>query len=156
MFDDLRAHFRKAVKNFNKELNRDEFPEKADDLIDAMKNEVTEATSHINALELQISKARDQMAEVGHAAETCYRQAEMAQRIGDTETTGVATQYAEKHEEHVRVLNDKIDALNAEILFLEEEVEEMVDKVEKAEATGASLSIDPVPSRKHDSISPSK
>ena len=95
MFDDLRAHFRKAVKNFNEELNRDEFPEKADDLIDAMKNEVTEATSHINALELQISKARDQMAEVGHAAETCYRQAEMAQRIGDTETTGVATQYAE-------------------------------------------------------------
>ena len=68
----------------------------------------------------------------------------------------MATQYAEKHEEHVRVLNDKIDALNAEILFLEEEVEEMVDKVEKAEATGASLSIDPVPSRKHDSISPSK
>ena len=145
MFDDLRAHFRKAVKNFNEELNRDEFPEKADDLIDAMKNEVTEATSHINSLELQISKARDQMAEVGHAAETCYRQAEMAQRIGDTETTGVATQYAEKHEEHVRVLNDKIDALNAEILFLEEEVEEMVEKVEKAEATGAPLSIDSVP-----------
>ena len=145
MFDDLRAHFRKAVKNFNEELNRDEFPEKADDLIDAMKNEVTEATSHINALELQISKASDQMAEVGHAAETCYRQAEMAQRIGDTETTGVATRYAEKHQEHVRVLNDKIDALNAEILFLEEEVEEMVEKVKKAEATGAPLSIDSVP-----------
>ena len=145
MFDDLRAHFRKAVKNFNEELNRDEFPEKADDLIDAMKNEVTEATSHINALELQISKARDQMAEVGNAAETCYRQAEMAQRIGDTETTGVATRYAEKHQEHVRVLNDKIDALNAEILFLEEEVEEMVEKVEKAEAKGAPLSIDSVP-----------
>ena len=156
MFDDLRAHFRKAVENFNEELNRNEFPEKADDLIDAMKNEVTEATSHINALELQISKARDLMAEVGHSAETCYRQAEMAHRIGDTETTAVATQYAEKHEEHVRVLNDKIDALNAEILFLEEEVEEMVEKVEKAGATGTSLSIDSVPSRKHDSISPSK
>ena len=156
MFDDLRAHFRKAVENFNEELNRDEFLEKADDLIDTMKNEVTEATSHINALELQISKARDQVAEVGHAAETCYRQAEMAHHIGDTETTTVATQYAEKHEEHVRVLNDKIDALNAEILFLEEEVEEMVEKVEKAEATGTSLSIDSVPSRKHDSISPSK
>ena len=144
MFDDLRAHFRKAVENFNEELNRDELTDKADDLISAMKNGVTEATSHINALELQISKARDQITEEGRAAKTCYRRAEMAHRIGDTETTAVATQYAQKHEEHARVLNDKIDALNAELLFLKEDVEEMVGKVKEAQATGKSLSIDPV------------
>jgi len=144
MFDDLRAHFRKAVENFNEELNRDELTDKADDLISAMKNGVTEATSHINALELQISKARDQITEEGRAAKTCYRRAEMAHRIGDTETTAVGTQYAQKHEEHVRVLNDKINALNAELLFLKEDVEEMVGKVKKAQATGKSLSIDPV------------
>ena len=145
MFDDLKAQFRKAVENFNEELNRNECTDKADDLIGAMKNEVTEAISHINALQLQISKARDQIAEKGHMAKTCYRQAEMAHSIEDAETAAVATQYAEKHERHVRVLNNKIDALNAELLFREEGVEEMVEQVEKAQGTGKSLSIDPAP-----------
>ena len=145
MFDDLKAQFRKAVENFNEELNRNECTDKADDLIGAMKNEVTEAISHINALQLQISKARDQIAEKGHMAKTCYRQAEMAHSIEDAETAAVAMQYAEKHERHVRVLNNKIDALNAELLFREEGVEEMVEQVEKAQGTGKSLSIDPAP-----------
>ena len=54
-------------------------------------------------------------------------------------------QYAEKHEEHARVLDNKIDALSAELFFLEKEVEEMVEKVEKAQTTGRPVSIDSLP-----------
>ena len=57
MFDDLRAAFREAIENFNKELNRDEVPQTVDDLIGAMKNEVADVTSQIGALESQISRA---------------------------------------------------------------------------------------------------
>ncbi len=145
MFDDLRAQFRKAVENFNEELNRNELSHNTNDLIGSMKNQITEAISHINLLALQISKAKAQMAEKARAAETCYRQAEMAHRIGDTETAAVAIQYAEKHEEHARVLDNKINALSAELFFVEKEVEEMVEKVEKAQTTGRPVSIDSIP-----------
>ncbi|HIA73573.1 MAG TPA: hypothetical protein EYN99_03935 [Gemmatimonadetes bacterium] len=153
MFDDLRAAFREAIENFNKELNRDEVPQTVDDLIGAMKNEVADVTSQIGALESQISRARDRMAEERREAKTCHRRAKIAHGIGDTETATVAAQYAEKHEEHVRVLKNKIDALGAELIFLGEEVEEMAEKVEEAQATRHSLSVNHVRGETPDSIS---
>ena len=58
MFDDLRAQFRKAVENFNEELNRNELSHNTNELVGSMKNQVTEAISHINVLALQISNAK--------------------------------------------------------------------------------------------------
>lgn len=153
MFDELKVAFRQALKNFNEELSRDELPEKTEDLIKAMNEEVEEVTTHIDNLELQISIARDQLANVGHEAESCRRRSELARGIGDTETSTMATQYAEKHEEHIRVLRDKIKALSAELSFLGKEVTEMSEKVEETQSVQESLSLNPIRSTDSDSVS---
>ena len=50
MFDELKVAFRQALQNFNEELSRVEPPKKTEDLVNAMNEEVEEATAHIDNL----------------------------------------------------------------------------------------------------------
>jgi phage shock protein A len=140
MFDDLRAAFREAIDNFNKELSREQVPETVDKLIVGMKNEIAEAKVQIGDLENHIAKSRKSMAKERSEAATCRRREQMAREISDTETAELAAQYADKHEEHVRLLEQKITALEAELNFRGEEVDEMLGRVKEARAKRESLS----------------
>ena len=63
----------------------------------------------------------------------------MARDIGDEETAEIAAQYAVKHEERQRLLEQKAVALNEELAFREKEIEEMIAKVKEAQAKRDSL-----------------
>ena len=140
MFEDLKSAFRAAIDNFNKELNREHVPETVDKLIGGMKNEVAEAKVQIGDLETQIEKAKKQTRREQQDAATCRRREKMALDIEDTDTAAVAAQYAEKHEEHVQVLQQKVVALEAELAFRREGVVEMIEKVKEAQVKRESLS----------------
>ena len=139
MFEDLRAAFREAIENFNQELNREHVPETVDKLIGGMVNEITETKTSIGELENQIAKAVAEAEKEKGEALTCRRREEMALKIGDSETATVAAQFAEKHEEHQSLLEQKVTALKAELAFRHEEVEEMMAKVKEAKAKRESL-----------------
>ena len=153
MFDELKVAFRQALQNFNEELSRVEPPKKTEDLVNAMNEEVEEATAHIDNLELQISIAIDQLAKAESEAESCRRRSELARDIGDTETSIMAIQYAKKHEEHIRVLGDKIEALSAELTFLGKEVTEMSEKGEETQSIQKSISMNSICPEENDSVS---
>jgi len=140
MFDDLRSAFREAVENFNKELNREHVPETVNRLIGGMVDEITDAKAEIGNLENQIGKALASAEKEKAQAATCRRREQMARAIGDSETGDVAAQFAEKHEEHQQVLEQKAKALKAELDFRGEEVEEMMTKVKEAQAKRDLLS----------------
>ena len=98
------------------------------------------AQAEVAHLETQIAKAvAGADNEKGQAA-TCRRREQMAREIGDSETADVAAQFAEKHEEHQQLLEQKAKALKAEFDFRGEEVEEMMAKVKEAQAKRDSLS----------------
>ena len=140
MFEDLRSAFREAYVNFNKELNREHVPETVNRLIGGMVDEIADVKAEVAHLETQIAKAvAGAENEKGQAA-TCRRREQMAREIGDSETADVAAQFAEKHEEHQQLLEQKAKALKAELDFSREEVEEMMAKVKEAQAKRDSLS----------------
>jgi phage shock protein A len=140
MFDNLRSAFREAYENFNKELNREHVPETVNRLIGGMVDEITDVKAEIANLESQIGKTlAGAKKEKGDAA-TCRRREQMAREIDDVETADLAAQFAEKHEEHQQVLEQKAKALKAELDFRGEEVEEMMAKVKEAQAKRDSLS----------------
>ena len=140
MFEDLRSAFREAYVNFNKELNREHVPETVNRLIGGMVDEIADVKAEVAHLETQIAKAvAGAENEKGQAA-TCRRREQMAREIGDSETADVAAQFAEKHEEHQQLLEQKAKALKAELDFRGEEVEEMMAKVKEAQAKRDSLS----------------
>ncbi len=139
MFENLRSAFREAVENFNKELARDQVPETVDRLLKGMRDEVADAKVQIRELEDQIARTDAEVEREKGEVTTARRRGKMAHDIGDTETAEIATQYAARHEERHRVLEQKAAALRQELELRRNEVEEMVEKVKEAQTKRDSL-----------------
>jgi len=139
MFEDLRSAFREAVNNFKDEISREEVPETVDKLLLGMRNEVADAKVRIKELEDQMTRAVHESEKEKKDAATCRRREKMARDINDGETADVAAQYAEKHEERQRLLEQKAVALSDELDYMRKEVEEMFGKVKEAQAKRDAL-----------------
>lgn len=140
MFEDLRAAFKEALDNFNKELSRDQVSETADKLLVGMKNEIVDEKAQVAGLEQQLKRASEQAAREAENARTCRRREEMARGIGDEETAGVAAQHAVRHESHHLVLAKKAEAIREELDFRRRTLGEMMTKFEEARSKRDSLS----------------
>jgi phage shock protein A len=142
MFEDLRAAFREALDNFNKELSRDQVPETVDKLLRGMRNEIADEKAEVSGLETQIEKARAEVEHLRQQRATARRREEMARGIDDEETVRVAAEFATKYENHLAVLEKKVAALEEELAFRRKTVEEMFARFheakEKREALGAT------------------
>jgi phage shock protein A len=132
MFEDLRAAFREAIDNFNKELQRETSSEAADRLLLEMKREITDEQAQILSLEQQLAIALATAAREQELSETCRRRERMARDIDDELTATLAAHQAAKHEGHRAVLEKKVDALREELAFRRSNAEEMIAKFGEA------------------------
>lgn len=139
MFEDLRAAFREALENFNKELKRDQVSESADRLLVGMREEIVDEKAQVARLEEQLEAALAQAAREKENAETCRRRERLAREIEDEETAALAAQHAEKHEGHHVLLRNKAEAIREELEFRRRTVEEMVQQFNAARSKRDSL-----------------
>jgi len=139
MFENLRNAFREAIENFNKELDRDQVPGAVDRLLAGMRDEVADAKLRIRELEDQISRTDAEVAREKRDASTARRRGKLAAEIDDAETVQLAEEYAVRHEERQRILEQKSAALRQELEIREKEVEEMLGKVKEAQAKRDTL-----------------
>ncbi|HKJ01845.1 MAG TPA: hypothetical protein VJ997_05300 [Longimicrobiales bacterium] len=139
MFENLRNAFREAMENFNKELDRDQVPGAVDRLLAGMRDEVADAKLRIRELEDQIRRADAEAAREKNEAATARRRGKLAAGIDDKETVQLAEQYAVRHEEHQRILEQKSAALRQELEIRQKEVEEMLAKVKDAQSKRDAL-----------------
>lgn len=142
MFDDLRAAFREALDNFNKELSRDQVGETADKLLVGMKNEIADEKAQVAGLEDQLARSREQIERLSKDIATALRREEMAAKIEDAETVKLAKEYALKADGHRQVLERKVAALEEERAFRQRTLDEMYEQFhaarEKREALKAA------------------
>jgi len=139
VFDDLRSAFRQAVDNFMNELDRDTVGDDVDRLLKGMIDEVTDAKAHLSGLEDQLAKTETRLAREVEATATCRRRERMANEIDDVETARIAVEHAERHEERARVLEQRREAITAEIALARRDVAEMTAKLKEARSRRASL-----------------
>jgi phage shock protein A len=132
MFEDLRAAFKEALDNFNKELSRDNVSETADRLLVGMRNEIVSEKAAVSGLEDQVGKTREQIERLSKEVATARRREEMARGIDDEETVRLASEFATKAEAHVTVLRKKEAALTEELTFRQKTVEEMYARFNEA------------------------
>ena len=142
MFDDLRAAFREALENFNKELSRENVSDTADKLLVGMRNEIVDEKAQVSGLEDQVEKTRKEMDRLAGEVATARRREKMAVDIEDEETAKLARTFATKAEGHRTVLGKKLAALEEELSLRRGTVEEMLaqfhDAKEKREALKAT------------------
>jgi len=139
MFENLRNAFREALDNFNKELAPNQVSQTVDRLLAGMRDEVADAKVRIRELEDQIARADKEVTREKSEATTARRRGKLAADIGDAETAELADQYAERHEERQRVLEQKGVALRQELVIRNKEVEEMLAKVKVAQTKRDAL-----------------
>lgn len=140
MFEDLRAAFREALDNFNRELRRENVSETADRLLVGMKNEIADEKVQIRELEAQLEKALAGVRREQDAGATARRREKMAREIADEETAAIAAQHAAKHEGHHALLEKKAAAIAEEIEFRRGNVDEMIEKFSEAKQKRDALS----------------
>lgn len=132
MFEDLRAAFRQAIENFNRELHRDQVPENVDRLLAGMQKELVEARAQVSDLEGQVERARAQASHEAEQAEACARREEMARRIEDDETADLAADYGARHRERHELLTQKVATLEEELAFRRRDAEDMMRRLKEA------------------------
>ena len=153
MFEDLRAAFRQAVENFNRELHRDQAPETIDRLLRGMQRELVDARALVSELESQVERARGEARHEAEQAAVCRRREEMARRIEDTETAELAAQYAERHAKRRALLEQKVAALEEELAFRRKDAEEMLAKIKEARVQREGLTASTGRSQARDTLS---
>ena len=153
MFEDLRAAFREALDNFNKELNRDQVSETADKLLIGMKNEIADEKAQVAGLADQLEKTRTQIERLEKDAATARRRGDLAKEIEDNETVALAAEYAAKAEGHRLVLEKKAAALAEELDFRQRTVDEMYERFHEAKEKRATLAATSGRAGARDSIS---
>jgi phage shock protein A len=139
MFDDLRAAFREALENFNKELNRENVSDTADKLLVGMRNEIVDEKAQVSGLEEQVEKTRKETERLAGEIATARRREKMAADIEDEETAQLARTFAAKAEGHRGVLDKKLSALEEELAFRRRTVEEMLAQFHEAKEKREAL-----------------
>lgn len=152
MFENLRDAFREAIANFRQELGRDQVPASVDRLLAGMHDEITDAKVRVRELEDMAARAEAEAARERRDADTATRRGTMAREIGDAETAEVAEQFARKHQERVRLVEQKAAALREELAFRRKEIDEMLEKFKDARAKRDSLAATAGRSGTRDSI----
>jgi phage shock protein A len=153
MFEDLRAAFRQAVENFNRELHRDQAPETMDRLLRGMQRELVDAKTLISELESQVARARGEARHEAGQAEVCRRREEMARRIDNSDTADLAARYAERHAQRQELLEQKVSALGEELAFRRKDAEEMLERIKEARIEREGLTASTGRTRARDTLS---
>ena len=140
MFNDLRQAFREAVANFRHELNRDEVPREADELLRRMEGEAERKRVANARLREEIRRALAEAEREEKEHTTCLRRERLAREAGDDETAALAADYAKRHLSRRNVLRRKALALRDELRVRQDELEEMDTRLAEARVRRHDLS----------------
>ena len=139
MFEELQRIFRKSMMAFRAELGRREPEDQVAELLSAMRKEWVAARAEVSSLADALERARAGVAREQELLAQCERRGRAAQGIGDAETARVAAEFAARHRERIRVLEQKVAATQAEHALRVNEVEEMKKRYQEADANRFAL-----------------
>jgi phage shock protein A len=134
MFEDLQRIFRESVAAFKGELNRHEPEDRVASLLSSMRREWAAGKAELSSLAEAAERVERELVRERDLLQQCQRRGKLAEGIGDAETVRVAADFAERHRERVRVLEQKASAVAAERELRAREVEEMKRKYQEADA----------------------
>lgn len=147
MFDDLKKAWRDAVENFRRELDPENYGRDAARRAKAMRRDADAARTELGRLEAELASTRRRLAEEREAESNCRRREGLARGIGDEETARIAADFAGRHAERAAVFEQKMRAVEAEIVLLRKEIAAMDEALAKIPPTETTPLRDPEPDR---------
>ena len=114
--------FRQSVESFRTELHRREPEDHVAEVLTAMRREMVAVRALVSSLERDLVSAVAELDRERDALASCERRGDMARAIGDEETVRIAAEFAERHRNKVRILDQKRLALVEELELRRREV----------------------------------
>jgi phage shock protein A len=139
MLDDIKRVFSEAWTAFKTEAGRREPEDQVAELLLAMRREVVAARADLPLYDTSARRAAADLEKERGLLADCLRRRTLAERIGDAETVRVATEFAEKHQARIPVLEAKARAAADERDLRQREAEEMTRKFKDAETNRFAL-----------------
>lgn len=112
-------------RSFDDLLARATRPEERRVVASRMKDTLIQARIGLDDMRDGLAKAHQRLAAEERELETVRRRRQLAEGIGDRETTEIATKYEQMHTERAEVLRRKVAAQEEEIALAEREVASM-------------------------------
>lgn len=135
MFREFKRAWKQAVDNFWRELE-------GDGSGDAAYREVARVRNQLEELSDAIVETRERLDHETGQVEACARRARMAREIGDEETARVATDFRARHQERAEVLEQKLDALEAERRLCRRDLQEMEKALQEGRVRSARMELE--------------
>jgi phage shock protein A len=139
MLKDLQDLFRQTWSSFRTELGRREPEDQVAELLGMMRREMVDARAALPGMDETVAVVEAELARERRALGDCERRATLAERIGDAETVRVAREFADRHREHLAVLEKRRDAAVAERDLARREVQQMSARYKEADANRFAL-----------------
>ena len=127
-------------RSFDELLARATRPEERRAVAARMKDTLVQARLGLDDLREGLAKARQRLSHEERELETVRRRKQLAEGIGDRETTELAGKYEQMHAERAEVLRRKVSAQEAEVTLAEREVGEMSAELKAVLAGGGAAS----------------
>lgn len=127
------------MEAFRAELGVREPEDQVAELLSAMRRELVAARAAIPEYERSVAEGRAELERERAAVAECERRYALAEKIGDAETGRIAREFADRHRQKAAVIEQKMLALEAELVLRRREVEEMREKYQHADANRFAL-----------------
>jgi phage shock protein A len=134
MLKDLQNLFRQTWSSFRTELGRREPEDEVADLLGMMRREMVAARAALPGMDEAVVAVAAELERERRALGDCERRASLAERIGDAETVRIAREFAERHREHLAVLEKRHEAAVAERDLAQREVQQMSARYKEADS----------------------
>ncbi len=139
MFNEIRRIFKQSIDAFRAEIGTREPEDEVAELLSSMRREMVAARAALPEFEADVLRVRNELAREREAVAQCERRARMAERIGDTETVRVATEFGARHQQRAAILEQKLSAAEGEVILHRREVEDMTVRYKEADANRFAL-----------------
>lgn len=137
MFREFKRAWKQAVDNFWQELEAD-----TEAGTGAAYREVARVRNQLDELEDEIGETRQRLAHEQEQVRVCARRERLARDIQDAETARVAAEYRVRHEERSSVLEQKLDALEAERGLCRRDLAEMEKALQEGRVASARAELE--------------
>jgi len=139
MIDRWKRAWREAVANFWRELDRRDEPSDPTARTAAMRRDIGAAKAEYDRIRAELQRARRHLDEEREAERQCLRRQALASEIGDEETARIAAEFAARHAERARVLEQKVLAFEAEADLLRRDLDRMESALRDVETATREL-----------------
>lgn len=139
MFNEIMSVFRRSVAAFREELSTREPEDQVAELLASMRRELVAARAALPEYDAVIAQARADLSREREALAQTERRGAMAERIGDSETHRIASEFAARHRERTGILEQKLRTAEAELELARRETEEMKRRYQEADANRFAL-----------------